>query len=150
MEVNWSRRKAECLPPSNAEDKQRVGLYLHSHLCLNGMHQTILLTYSMEQSSFLEANQLSASQEILCILWNLQVHYRIHKCACHLSLSRATSIQSILISHFLKIHHNIILSSMSGSSNRSLSRRCSHQNSVYTSTHPPCMLHVLHPSFFSI
>jgi hypothetical protein len=39
-----------------------------------------LLTYSMEQSLSWEANWFSASQEIPRILWNLKVHYRIHKC----------------------------------------------------------------------
>jgi len=34
----------------------------------------------MEQSTFLEANLFSASQEIPRILWNSNVHYRIHKC----------------------------------------------------------------------
>jgi len=38
-----------------------------------------LLTYFTEQSSW-EANWFSASQEIPRILWNLKVHYRIHKC----------------------------------------------------------------------
>ena len=42
---------------------------------------TCLLTPSMEQSPSLEANLLSASQEIPHILWNLRVR------ACHLSLS---------------------------------------------------------------
>ena len=32
----------------------------------------------MEQDSYWEANRTSASQEILLIFWNLQVHYRIH------------------------------------------------------------------------
>ena len=47
---------------------------------------TYLLTYSMEQSSPSEANRFSASQEILHILWNSKVHYRISR-ARHLSLS---------------------------------------------------------------
>ena len=38
------------------------------------------VTYSMEQSPSWEANWFSASQEIPCIVWNLNVHYRIHKC----------------------------------------------------------------------
>ena len=37
----------------------------------------IILTYCMEQSPSSEANRFSASQEILRILWNPTVHYRI-------------------------------------------------------------------------
>jgi hypothetical protein len=54
-----------------------------------------IVTYSMEQSPSWEANRNVASQEISRILWNPNVHYRIHK-ARHLSLSWASSIQSIL------------------------------------------------------
>jgi hypothetical protein len=33
----------------------------------------------MEQSPSCKANRSSASQEIPCILWNLEAHYHIHK-----------------------------------------------------------------------
>jgi len=39
---------------------------------------TNLLTYTMEQSPFWEANRLSASQEIPSPSWNPKVHYSIH------------------------------------------------------------------------
>ena len=57
---------------------------------------TYLLTYPMQQSPSWETNWFAASQEIPHILWNPNVHYRIHKCPANLSLSRASLIQSIL------------------------------------------------------
>jgi len=51
--------------------------------------------------------------------------------ARHLSLSWASSIRSIPTSHFLKIHLNIILSSMPGTPKWYLSLRFTHQN-LYT------------------
>ena len=56
---------------------------------------TYLLTYAMEQSPSWEAIKFSASQEIPCILWNPQRFITTFTSAHHLSLSWASSIQSI-------------------------------------------------------
>jgi len=67
----------------------------------------------MEQGPSWEGNRSSVSQEILHILRNPKVHYRIYNCP---PLSWASSIQSILpTSNFLKIYLNIILPSTFGS-----------------------------------
>ena len=68
--------------------------------------------YLLEQSSFWEANSLSASQEITYVLWNPKLHYRIQKppatCSCtepdqSRPCPHSTSWRSILIlsSHLL-------------------------------------------------
>jgi len=56
--------------------------------------------------------------------------------ARHLSLSWASSIQSIPTSYFLKIHFNIIFPSKPGSPKCSPSLRFPQQNPVYTSSLP--------------
>jgi len=67
-----------------------------------------------------------------------------------LSLSSARSIHSMPSPHFLKIHLDIILPSMPGSSKWSLSLRFPHQNPIYAShlPHTWYMPHLFHSSRF--
>ena len=77
-------------------------------------------TKSMDHSPSWAANRFSATQEIPLILWNPKVHYRINNSPPALRILSQNNPQH---RHFLKIHSNIILSSMPGSSKWSLSLR---------------------------
>jgi hypothetical protein len=61
----------------------------------------------MEQSPSWEASSYSSGQEIALLLWNLELHYRVHK-----SLSLVTILSQMNPVHnfpfcFSKIHSNI-------------------------------------------
>ena len=92
--------------------------------------------YLMEQSPSWEANWLSASQEILRILWNPKVHYRIHKCPPTVPIQSQLDPVHNPTSDVLKIHINIMNPSMPDSSKWSLTLRFPHQNLVYASPLP--------------
>jgi hypothetical protein len=114
-----------------------------------GSHQ-YLLTHYKEQSLSSEANWFSASQEILRILWNPKVHYRIHKCPPAVIILSQINPGHASTSHLLKIHLNVIFSSTPGSPKWSLPLRFPHQHPVYASplTHTRDMSRPSHSSRF--
>ena len=90
----------------------------------------------------------AASQEIPRILWNLEVHYRTHKCPPPLPILSQLHLVPTTPSHFLKIRLNIILPSTSGSPQWSLSLRFPHQNPLNNSPLSHTR-HMSRPSHFS-
>jgi len=61
----------------------------------------------MEQCRSLEANNSSDTQEIPRILWNTQVHYRLHNSKPLVpDMSQINPVRALL--NFLGIHFNII------------------------------------------
>jgi hypothetical protein len=65
----------------------------------------------MEQSPSWEADRSSATQEIPSILWNPNVHYRIHKNPHFIPVLSQIDPFHTLQFHFSEIRFNIILPS---------------------------------------
>ena len=119
--------------------------------CFLQVRKKVVSTYLLTPWSRVLLEKLTGSaarQEIPLILWYPKVHYRTHKCQPPLPILIQLNPVPTTPSHFLKIHLNIILPSMSGSPQWSLSLRFPHQNPVHTSTLPHTR-HMLRPSHSS-
>ena len=88
-----------------------ITCYFLTYLCTYLL--SYLFSYSMEQSPSWEANQFSATQETPRILWNLKVYYHSNKDPPPVPILNLLDPVHTLTSHFLKIHLNIILPSIS-------------------------------------
>ena len=112
---------------------------------------TYLLTYSMDQCPFWEANRFSASQEIRHILWNPKVHHRIHNCLPTASI--LSQLNPVHIPHIpLPWRSILILSShlQLGLPSGLFPSGFPHQNPVYTSLIPiraTCPTHLIFLDF---
>jgi len=125
--------------------------YYHSVQYLLSFLRTYLLTYLLTPWSRVLLEKLTgsaANQEIPRILWNPKVPHRTHKCPPPLPILSELHPVPTTPFHFLKIHHNIILPSTSGSPQWSFSLRFPHQNPVHNSPLPH-MRHMPRPSHFS-
>jgi hypothetical protein len=111
---------------------------------------TCLITHSMEQIPSWEANRLSASQEILQIIENSNVHSCIHKCSPRVTLLSQLDLVYNPTSYFLKTNFNIILPSTPGSPKWSLSLRFPLQKPCLRLSCPPYALHATPNAIFSI
>ena len=111
---------------------------------------TSLLIYFMERSPSCETNRFSVSPPILGILWNSKVHYRFYKFPPPVHIQTQLDPVHVSLSHYLKIHFNIIFPSMPATSKWSLSLSFPHQNHVYAFpfSHTRYMPHQSHSSQF--
>ena len=96
----------------------------------------MIYTYSMVQSPSCAANWFAASQEIPRILRNPKVHYRTHKRPPPVSILGQPNPVHIPTYHLLKIHPNIIHSSMPRPPQWSLSLRFPHQDPIHPLSSP--------------
>jgi len=100
----------------------------------------------MEQSPW-ETNSHSTYQEITCLLWNSEVHYRVHRSLPLVPiLSQINPVHNLPL-YFYKNHSSIIFPSTPRSSEWPLTFRYSDQNFVrFSYLSPACyMPHPSHP-----
>jgi len=88
----------------------------------------------MNQRSLIwEADSHSASREILRVLWNMRVHYRVHKSPPLAPILTQTDPVHTFPNYFPKIHFNIMLQSTPRSSKWFLPFMISHHDFLWIS-----------------
>jgi len=103
-----------------------------------------LLTTSMEQSPTWKNYNCSPTQEIPHLLWDLKVHYCIHKNLPLVSILSHSNPVCIFPTCFSEIHSNTVLSPTPRSSKWSLSLRFSSQHFICISHLPMSVTWLAH------
>ena len=128
----------QCFPAAS-----RYSYWIQCAVQMNMYLQRTLITYLLTPWSrvlFEKLTGFAANQEIPRILWYPKVHYHTHKRPPPVPILSQLHPVPTTLSHFLKIHLNIILLSASWSPQWSLSLRFPHQNLEHTSP----FLHACH------
>ena len=94
------------------------------------------MTKSTQRSHPPKATVSSVTHEILIILWNRKIHYRVHKIPTPAHILTSVTLGHALPACFFSTHFNIILPSKSRSSKWFLSLNFGNQNAIYCSLFP--------------
>ena len=137
------------LTPSSDQFKKKwncIPFSPYAFTALQRLSLHYLLTHSMVQSPYWEANWFAASQEIPRISRNPKVHYRTHKLPPPVSILGQPNPVHILTSHLLEIHPNIIHPSTPRSPQWSPSLRFLQQDPIHPLSSPiraTCPAHLI-------
>ena len=138
-QISYGRRSSSYKYPRLANEWSLVW-FSGFHGYGRSLSLSLLLTYSMVQSTSWEANWFAASKEIPRISRNPKVHYRTHKRPPRVPILGQPNPVHIPTSHLLEIHSNIIHPSTPKPPQWSLSLRLPHQDHI----HPPLLTHTRH------
>ena len=120
-------------------------IYLLTYLLITYL-LTCLVSYLLTPCSRVH---FSASQEIPHVLWSPKDHYGFHKCPIPDPILSQIDPIHAPTSHFHKIHLNIILPLCMGLQVVSFTQVSPQKPCIHLCS-PPCILHALSSSFFSI
>jgi hypothetical protein len=142
--ISWSLKCFVFGPPSH--QPQSLLFLNHPDSCTAGQppfHLELYRSSSQEESranynlAIWEVNSELASQEVLRLIWNHNVHHRVHKSPPPVPILSQMNPVNTLQHYFHKINFSIILSTLR-SSEWSLSFRLSNQHSVRISLRNGC------------
>ena len=133
-------------PPSHPDPKRRICSYLFHPMgalreSLDNQLPVCLINITTDVRSNSESNNSAASQVTVLILWNSDVHYRVHNSPQDVFIPCNINPVHTLPYYLCKIHINFTLISTSGSFKRPLYHSFPHENPLSNSILTPYVPH---------